>query len=631
MARAEAGPSNWALNSVSNHLTAGKRRSTPTGNKPSAGVPLRFSAADLFIALALFACTVAVYFQTRRFDFVNYDDPEYVTANPHVRAGLTLDGLEWAFTSTEAANWFPLTRLSEMLDGQLFGLSSGGPHLVNVFWHAAAALLLFAFLTRATGARWPAAFVAFVFALHPVHVESVAWIAERKDVLSGFFWFLTLWAYVRYAERRSAAWYALVVAAFCCGLMAKPMIVTLPLVLLLLDVWPLRRRPALKEKLPLFALAAAASVFTFLVQQQSGAVRALAAVPLAMRVENALVSYAVYIWKTVWPSGLSVFYPYPARIPFWQPLAAAAALAAISYLVIRCFRTMPHLAVGWLWFLITLAPVIGLVQVGSQSRADRYLYVPMIGLLIMLAFLPRARGLPVFAVLVCGALVPATYAQIAHWRDSETLFRHALAVTADNPVAEHNLGSALLDQPEKLEEAAAHLREAVRLAPDSVRARTDLGTALAKMGKYDEAIGEYNHALRLDPQSETTRRNLENAVRDMAVAHYRRGMDLARSGASADAIGEVEAALRIRPDYPEAHNDLGVLWSQVPGRSMDAISQFQQAIRLKPDYVDARYNLAVALADRGRTAEAIVQLEDALRIHDDPQIREAIEKLRRRR
>ncbi len=559
-------------------------------------------------------CAVGPYWQTAQFGFVNYDDPEYVTANPHVRAGITADGLKWAFTSTEAANWFPLTRLSEMLDCQFFDLHSAAHHLINVALHAVASVLLFAFLLHATGQMWPSAFVAFVFALHPLHVESVAWIAERKDVLSAVFWFLALWAYASGRPR-------LVLASFCAGLMSKPMIVTLPLVLLLVDIWPLRRRPAIREKLSLFGIAAVAAVFTVVVQQASGAVRALAIVPIGMRIENAVVSYAWYIWKTVWPSDLAVFYPYPKLIPLWQPFAAAVVLAGVSVLVWRFRRERPYLLTGWLWYLLTLAPVVGLVQVGSQARADRYMYVPMIGLLMMLAWsLPR---IPLVLAAVCCAYAPVTWAQVTYWQNSETLFRHALEVTRDNYVAEHNLGSALLDQPGRLYEAEQHLRAAVRLAADSVRAHTDLGSALAKMGSFSEAMDEFHTALGLDPNSEITKHNLQSAVEDAAQAHYRRGMDLAKAGNTREALGELEEAVKLEPDFAEAHNNLGVLLSGSP----EAMAHFREAVRLKPDYVDARYNLAVALASTGRTAEAIEELQKALQIRDDPQIRDALETL----
>lgn len=578
--------------------------------------------------------TFAVYYQVFRFEFVNYDDPEYVSANPHVRQGVTADGIAWAFTSTEAANWFPLTRLSEMLDYQLFGMRAGWHHATNVAIHAAATVLLFLFLLAATGARGPSAFVAFVFALHPLHVESVAWVAERKDVLSALFWFLALWAYIRYVKTASRRWYALLLAAFCAGLMSKPMIVTLPVLLLLLDIWPLRRRSSLWEKAPLFALSAAAAIFTFVVQRGSGAVRTLEIVPLPLRIENALLSYLVYIGKMLWPSGLAVFYPYPAAIPAWQAGLAAVALVAVSFLVWRQLRDFPFLAVGWLWYLITLVPVIGLVQVGSQARADRYTYVPMIGLLIMLAWSIEAVGqaggrlLPPVTAIAAIACAVLAWMQTGYWQDSETLFRHALSVTKENYLAEHNLGSSLLDTPVKLPEAEAHLREAVRLAPDSVRAHTDLGSALAQMGRFPEALTEYRTALRLDPAAEITRNNLARALEDAAAAHYRQGLDLAKAGRSVEAASELEAAIHLHPDNPEAQNNLGVVLSQMPGRSAEGIAHFNEALRLRPDYEDARYNLAVALAESGETAQAIQELETILRTHDDPQVRESLRRLR---
>jgi tetratricopeptide (TPR) repeat protein len=608
--------------------------------------------------------TFAVYFQTRNFDFVNFDDPEYVSQNAHLKAGLTGDGIVWAFTSTESANWFPLTRLSYLLDVELFGLQSGWHHLMNVFFHGLAVVLLFAFLRRATGSTWPSALVAFVFALHPLHVESVAWIAERKDVLSAFFWFLALWCYVRYIERPSAARYAMVAAAFCLGLMAKPMIVTLPLVLLLVDVWPLRRRPALKEKLPLFAIAIAGAIATFVVQQQSGAVRELASVPFGMRIENALVSYAVYLEKTLWPAGLAVFYPYPKDIPIWEPAAALVLLTAITVFSMRQFRARPYFAAGWFWFLVTLAPVIGIVQVGGQARADRYMYVPMIGLLILVAWgglelverRPRLKTPALaLAILACCAFTPVTWAQIGYWQNGETLFAHAVAVTEDNYLAQHNLGSALLNRPGRLDEAATHLREAVRLNPDSVRARTDLGSALAKMGRYPEAIAEFQAALKLDASAAILHHNLgnallesgrtaeaiaeyENALRldpgysearhSLAAAHYSRGIELAKSaGHAPEAIAELEAALRIQPDYAEAHNNLGVVLSQIPGKSAEAVSHLREAVRLRPDYADARYNLALALAESGHVADAITVVQAGLRMASDPQLQELLGKL----
>lgn len=585
--------------------------------------------SNLWIYAALAVATLAVYAQAMGFDFVNFDDPDYVTRNAHVVHGLTGKGIAWALTSGYGANWFPLTWISHMLDCQFFGLDAGWHHLTNILIHVAASLLLFAFLRRATGARWPSAFVSFLFALHPLHVESVAWIAERKDVLSAAFWFLALWAYVRYSERPDAGRYALVAAAFCCGLMAKPMIVTLPFVLLLLDFWPLRRRLRIREKLPLLGLSAMVAAITFEVQQAAGAVKALDALPLGLRVQNAVISYVWYIWKMLWPSGLAVFYPFPARIAVWETITAGAALAAITIFAVRAARTRPHLAVGWLWFLGTLVPVIGLVQVGMQARADRYLYVPMVGLGIMLAWsAPRVKAMAGAGVAVCIGFASVTVVQAGYWRNSESLFRHALEVTTNNSVAEHNLGAALLTDPARLPEAIAHLEAALRLRPDSARIHSDLGSALAKSGQLPkaaeefraalalepgaaivhnnlgnvlageghaaEAIAEYQAALRMDPDYADAKRNLEAVHSDEAGSHYNAGVDFARQGRGQEAVAEFEACLRIDPGNAEAHNNLGVVLSQMPGKLEEAIAHFETAVKLKPDYEDARFNLKAA-------------------------------------
>ncbi len=589
--------------------------------------------SDIWIYAALLAATLAVYLQAAHFSFINFDDPEYVTRNAHVIHGLTAESLAWAVTSGYGANWFPLTWISHMADCALFGLDAGWHHLTNVLLHAAAALLLFAFLNRATGERWASAFVAFLFALHPLHVESVAWVSERKDVLSALFWFLSLWGYVRYVEAPTLRRYALVAVSFGCGLMAKPMIVTLPFVLLLLDVWPLRRvppwGPRIREKLPLFVLSGIVAVITYSVQQASGAVKTLGSLPLDSRLENALISYAWYLVKTFWPSGLAVFYPYPAQLAAWQALAAAAMLAAITILVLRTVATRPYLTVGWLWFAGTLVPVIGLVQVGTQAHADRYMYVPMVGLGIMLAWgLPHVKPVAVAAVAACLCCATLTAVQLGYWRNSEILFRHALEVTQDNGVAEHNLGAALLDDSNRLPEAIEHLQAAMRLRPDSERVHSDLGSALAKAGRLPqaeeefrtalrispeaailhnnlanvlasegraaEATAEYREALRIDPSYVEAKQNLEAARPDEAGTHYNAGVDFANQGRAAEAVAEFEACLRIQPDNAEAHNNLGVVLSQMPGKLPEAISNFEAAVKLKPGYQDAQFNLRAA-------------------------------------
>jgi tetratricopeptide (TPR) repeat protein len=561
----------------------------------------------------------------RKFDFINFDDPEYVIDNPHVRAGITWDSVKWALTSGDAANWFPVTRLSHMLDCQLFGLQSGLHQLTNVLLHGLAALLLFAFLNRATHARWPSAFVAFLFTLHPLHVESVAWVAERKDVLSAFLWFLALWAYVRYCERPKLANYLLAFFAFCLGLMAKPMIITLPIVLLLLDIWPLRRltsvppRRLLGEKIPFFGASAAVAIVAYLVQQGSGAIKRL---PIGLRAENALVSYLIYIGKTFWPTRLAVFYPYPPEVPVWAAAVAALAIVGVSVIVLRSFRAYPYLAVGWFWYLITLLPVIGIVRVGAQARADRYMYVPMVGLSIMVAWAaadvlrrwPRAKpALVALSAAACSCCVALTYVQTEYWNNSESLFQHALNVTDENYLAHHNLGTYLLDIPGRLPEAITHLKAAVRIRPDSATAHTDLGNALSKIPeRLAEAISEYQLALRIAPDSPIPHFDLANTLSKIPDR-------------LPQAISEYEAALRIKPDYPEARSSLasarnnrGVALSHMPGRLSDAILEYKAALLLEPDSAEVHYNLGVALSKIGdRQPEAIGEYEAALRITPD--------------
>jgi protein O-mannosyl-transferase len=624
----------------------------------------RLSFHAFRISVLLFSATVLVYSGVWHFAFVNFDDPEYVTNNLHVQSGFTWQALKWAFTSADAANWFPLTWLSHMLDFQLFNLSAGWHHITSVLIHALSTVLLFAFLNRATRALWPSAFVAFLFALHPLHVESVAWISERKDVLSAFFWFLTLFAYTRYAERRTARRYGVVLVAFCLGLMAKPMIVTLPFVLLLFDVWPLKRlslrdTPAnwpIWEKLPLVLLAAGVSAVTYVVQRGSGAVEAVSAFPIGLRIENALVSYAVYLAKIFWPAGLAVFYPYPLSLRAWQVALAVVVVAGISGLVLCWFKTRPYLAVGWLWYLGTLVPVIGLVQVGAQARADRYTYVPAVGIFIMLAWgaadivrrwPQRKLAVPVIAAIACAACVPVTWKQIQYWNNSETLFQHAIDVTDRNYLAEHNLANALLDVHGRLPDAIAHLRESLRIHPDSARTHTDLGTALSNLPRYStEAVAEYEAALRIDPNSAITHNDLGNtfskmpgrlpqaiseyeaALRikpDYAEAHNNLGAALSRSGRLPGAIAEFETALKLDPGYPqarkncaEAHYDLGVALSRVQARLPQAITQFEEALRIDPDYAEAHNDLGVALSEvGGRSSEAIAEFEAALRINPE--------------
>jgi len=626
----------------------------------------RLSVFWIYAGLTL--AILLAYLPVKGYDFVNFDDPDYVSGSVHVRQGITPGGIAWAFRSTEAANWFPLTRLSHMLDVEMFGLDAGWHHMMNVLVHILATLALFAFLNRATQARWLSAMVALVFALHPLHVESVAWIAERKDALAALFWFLALWAYVRYAERPGMGRYSLVLAFFCLGLLSKPMIVTLPFVLVLVDIWPLRRGFLLREKVPFFVLSGVSAVVTYLAQAGSGAVDTLR-IPLAMRVENALVTYCIYIAKMFWPAGLAVFYPYPEEIPAWEAACAAMAIIGISALTLRGIKTRPYLAVGWFWYLGTLVPVIGFIQVGAQARADRYTYVPMVGLSIMLAWaLPEVvkSRVAISGAIVAGlACVVLCERQVEYWRNSETLFRHALDVTSGNYLAYHNLGVALAEGgrfPEaiaqyqaalqivpgaanvetdygsalaksgRIPEAIAHYRAALGVLPDSPITHNDLANALAATpGSMPEAIAEYQTALRLKPDYAEARNNLAQVESNAAEMQYNMGVDLAKSSKPSAAIAPFEEALRLKPDYVDAHNNLGVVLAGA-GRVEEAISHFEAALRIDPNSVDAHVNLGIALSGMsGRTSEAIRHLEAALRLKPDPEIRQMLDRLQKQR
>jgi tetratricopeptide (TPR) repeat protein len=534
----------------------------------------------LLVYLALLLATFAVYAQVRDFDFVNYDDVDYITGNLNVRQGITTQGLEWALTSRDTGNWIPLTWVSHMLDSQFFGLDSGWHHLHNVLLHALAAVMLCIFLQRATGTRWRSALAAFLFALHPLHVQSVAWVAERKDVLNACLWFLTLWLYVRYAERPGTGGYLAVALGFCLGLMAKPMMITLPFVLLLLDYWPLARlgqrgRKVIWEKLPLLGLAGAGAAIAYLAQKHAASVNL---VPLEARLANATHSYTLYILQTFWPARLAVFYPYPRDFTFalLPLLAEGVLLAVVTTGVIVLRRRAPYLLMGWGWFVITLLPVIGLVQVGDQAHADRYMYIPMVGLLVMLIWGAaeileklRAKTLAIpLAAAACLASAVLSWVQVGYWRNSETLFRRALAVTNDNIVANGNLGNYLMDSG-RLSEALPYYETAVRIDPESALARMNLGTALGQVGRLPDAIAQLQIAVRLSP--------------DTLKPHSDLGTALALAGRLPEAAAEFESASRIDPNDAIVQNNLGLALSGIPGRLPDALRHLEEADRLRPD------------------------------------------------
>jgi Flp pilus assembly protein TadD len=550
------------------------------------------------ICLGLTLAVLIAYSPLWRAQFTLFDDIDYVTANDMVKKGLSGQGLVWAFSTFHAANWHPLTWLSHMLDVQLYGMNPAGHHLTSVLLHLVNSVLLFFLLLRMTKARWASALVAAFFALHPLHVESVAWISERKDVLSALFWMLSVGAYVRYAGElatkgaRARDFYAASVLWFVLGLMAKPMLVTLPCVLILIDYWPLQRlRPPLArlmaEKFPFFILAAASSVITFFAQRQGNAVMPLGGLSLRMRLENAPISYLRYLEKTFWPANLALFYPFPEQWPIWEVSFALALLAGITAWALWRIRSQPYLAVGWLWFLGMLAPVIGLVQVGGQSMADRYDYLPGIGIFIMVVWAGREwlaclgpRTLAILSGLALVACTIVTRIQAQYWTNDETLFRHALAVTGPNGAMENDLGKILL-QKGRVDEALPHLYQAVEFAPGYPLPHYNLGSALLAKGKVPEALAQFDIQVHLDPNDSMGQDNF--------------GGVLLKEGLVQDAIPHLEKAVQLRPDSALYHYTLGNALRQA-GHAAEAVSQYEDSLRLFPNYLNAASALAWMLA-----------------------------------
>jgi tetratricopeptide (TPR) repeat protein len=598
--------------------------------------------------LLLAALTAVPYLQTGGFSFVNYDDGRYVYENPHVSRGFTKEGIAWALRSFDADNWHPLTWLSHMADVELFGRDAGRHHLMNLLFHLLNTALLFAVLHRMTHDLGRSAFVAGLFGVHPLHVESVAWIAERKDLLCAFFWILTMGAYLRYVRNPGPWRYGQVAAGLSLGLSCKPMAVTLPFALLLLDWWPLARLGPgpvsrseifrlIREKIPLMALSAGSCVLTLLAQAKGGALKSMEAFPAAARISNAVVSCADYLAKTVWPSSLAVFYPHPssvgADIPGWRIGGAILLLAGISCLVLLQARRRPYLAVGWLLYLGTLVPVAGLVQVGSQAMADRYTYIPLTGIFIAVAWgIPSAlgergrkeRALAAAALAALLALAAAARVQAGYWRDSFTLFERAKRVTEKNWLASNNLGAAR-EKSGRYEEAIADFREALTYRPDYAEAWYNLGVAYEKSGRPEEAVGHYLTALAKNPNYPDAWYNLgvvreklglprqaaaayEEAVRidrDHAEAWYNLGVLLGNLGRQERAVSCFREAVRVRPDRAEAWNNMGIAYAGL-NRHRQSIESFREAVRVKPDHANAWYNMGVAHVLLGEREAALV-------------------------
>jgi len=591
------------------------------GDSPS-GLPMGVRSRSITIVIYLFlaAISLAIFGQTIRYDFVNFDDDLYIYNAPAIQAGLTIKGMALAFTSPHARNWHPLTTISHMLDCQLYGLKAGGHHATNIVLHTIAVLLLFRVLRQMTGAVWKSVVVAALFAVHPLHVESVAWVSERKDVLSAVFFLLMLNAYVRYARAASITRYLAVAVLFAAGLMSKPMLVSAPVVLLLLDYWPLRRfeqpsstkrkatilkpgnqrriiRRLFLEKIPLLVLSAGACVITFILQKRAAG--AIPPLPFPWRLQNAFASYVIYVWETLWPTRLAVFYPHPDNtLAIWEVILAIGFLLAITVAAIVFRSKRPYLFTGWFWYLGMLVPVIGLVQVGEQGHADRYTYLPHIGLFLLAVWLvadltavrrSRSRFAVATAVVIIVALAWAAFIQTSYWRNSETLWTHALAVTSDNDVAHNNLGYLCVDRGE-LDKAISHFETALRIRsgkPDthydvgSAFVQMNLADALARKGQSDEAMVHYEEAIKLQP--------------NYADAYYNRGNVLFAKGRIDEAVADWEKTLQIQPNDADAHTCLGNALLRQDSLK-EAIAHYERALALAPEDPHSRNNIAWVLA-----------------------------------
>jgi tetratricopeptide (TPR) repeat protein len=581
---------------------------------------------SISVCIFLAALTWIVFGQTLRYQFVNYDDQNYVYENAKITSGLSTAGLAWAFTHVHAQNWHPLTTISHMLDCQLYGLQAGGHHLTSVLLHTLAVILLFLVLREMTGALWQSAFVAAVFAIHPLHVESVVWVAERKDVLSAVFFMLTLLAYARYVRAPSVGRYLSVALLFALGLMSKPMLVTLPCVLLLLDYWPLNRSQTsdvrrhkagfesatlekqsfarlILEKIPLVALSIISSGLTLFAQKQ--AIGWIEQLPLAWRLNNAAISYALYVWQMLWPMKLAVFYPHPEnRLPMWEIILALAGLIAVTAGVFALRKRHPYLVTGWLWFLVMLVPVIGVVQVGWQGRADRYTYLSQIGLYILVTWavvdlsaswrrqreILGAGGAIIIAVFSWRASI-----QTSFWNNSETLWTHTLAVTSDNDVAQNNLGIILLAHG-KLNEAISRFQAAVNLRPENGPAHDNLAKAFLQKGQVADAMVHYRKLLEIQPENVEARNIL--------------GTVLIQQGQVREALEQWQETLAIQPENGNAKSNLAWVLATSPEGSLRdgarAVELSQQALRLSGGKNPIIFRtLAAAYAENGRFSQAI--------------------------
>jgi protein O-mannosyl-transferase len=570
------------------------------------------SKKKLIIYIVLTTVTLAVFWQVNQFDFINFDDPVYITENSYVKSGLTLEGVRWAFSSKYFGLWNPLVWLSFMLDYQFHGLNPGSYHLTNIILHILSTLLLFWLFCRMTGAIWKSAFVAAVFALHPLHVESVAWIAERKDVLSAFFWMLTLCLYVYYTEKPLLKRYLLVLSSFVFALLSKPMVVTLPVIMILLDYWPLKRFESrtdnwllwqLKEKLPFFVLSALLIIITFYTPDEQEI--NIKSFPPSARLANAPVAFVTYLGKTFWPHDLAVFYPFPSQIPIWQVMGNTFLIIVISAIVIVLVKRLPYLFTGWLWFAITIAPVTGIKQIGDFAMTDRYHYLPSIGIAIMLAWgVPllfpgkktRKNILFPMAIALLSFLTFFTWKQCGYWKNSSILFSHALQATKNNYLAHNNLGLALFAEG-KTEEAVTHYNEVIRIRPSDVLPYHNKAIVYAKLGQYQLAIENYNDAIRIKP--------------DNADSYNSRGTIYAKLSQYQPAIKDFTKAISLKPDFADAYYNRGTVYHNL-GQQRSALDDFTRAINLKPDNISAYFNRGNIYINLGQYQLAIDDFNKAI-------------------
>ena len=606
--------------------------------------------SDLFICLILATAILIVYWQVRHYEFIYLDDYLYVVDNHNLQNAFIFKGFTWAFTTLHAGFWQPLTWLSLMLDYTLYGMNAGGYHWTNVLFHIANSILVFLVLKQMTGARWQSGVVAALFALHPLHVESVAWVTERKDVLSGFFWMLTMGMYAFYVQRPAISRYLLVLLVFTLGLMTKPMLVTLPFVLLLLDYWPLKRiritiSRLVLEKIPFIVLSILVNVATFYAQRHAGGLSSLDVIPLHLRIANVLNSYVSYIEKMVWPHNLAIFYPYSdVAQPLWQIILFGLFILFVGSIVVYMLRGYPYLAVGWFWYLGTLVPVSGIVQTGGQAMADRFTYIPLLGLFIMIAWgIPdliktwhyRKEFISIMTGTILVILTICTWLQLQHWQNNRTIFKNALNVTKNNYVAHSNMGSVLLKE-RRFNEAIVHFAETIRIKPDDVEACNNLGYAYIFQGDLDRATFYFLEATRIKPGHVKANNNLGhvflkqkrfneaiNRYREVlriepenAMTHNHIGLAYAYQGDLDMATFYFLEAIRLKPDYADAHNNLGNLF--LSQKKFEAAQkQFQEALLFKPDFATAHYNMGLVLIQSGDIAGAIQRFRQVLRIDPD--------------